>query len=745
MGIQGLLQFLKDASEPVHIKKYRGQTVAVDTYCWLHKGAFACAEKLAKGEPTDQYVSYCMKFVHMLLLNDVRPILVFDGCTLPSKKDVEKARREKRQVNLQRGKQLLREGKLSEARDCFSRSINITSSMAHDVIKAARAEGIECIVAPYEADSQLTYLNKVGSAQAIITEDSDLLAFGCKKVILKMDKFGNGLEIDQERLGMCKHLGDVFTEEKFRYMCILSGCDYLPSIHGIGLAKASKLLKIANNPDIITVIKKIGQYLKTNITVPDGYIEGFVRANNTFLYQLVFDPVNKKLVPLNPYEADVNPEDLSYAGPNFGDATALQVALGNVDIHTMEQIDDYNPNDPQPSQRRSHSWCRKGSSQTSSQSDGIWQRNSAPSANVAADRGKMEDKASPVPRGLIFPNNKKTAKRPPEGRVSDSDLFSQYSFAKSKKPKKEPDSLLTQLKNSSPEKILQPRDDGSNNKAVSPQPRIRNTFTAALHRRNEKCGSISVAGTRSRFFCKPSDLLNSLQTEKVQSDVSDPLREGNHKTETVKEELDESVEKEPSEDSRPQDVPASPLAGSRGGCFSWSGSLSASGSKPPAASPSLLSLQKFHRSKPCVETGAENGTMGLTNIWQENTDRSPSTNPFRIQSSPTGPEKTSGPVESGDSSTEELDSSLESPSQITVKTPPAFPERKVVICNGKVPGLSKPKSTLYAQGKKVKPTAPAKASGLSSRGLKKPTHNNENTPGLQVTINDLWKNFSFKK
>lgn len=54
MGIQGLLQFLKEASEPVHVQKYRGLTVAVDTYCWLHKGAFSCAERLAKGEPTDQ-------------------------------------------------------------------------------------------------------------------------------------------------------------------------------------------------------------------------------------------------------------------------------------------------------------------------------------------------------------------------------------------------------------------------------------------------------------------------------------------------------------------------------------------------------------------------------------------------------------------------------------------------------------------------------------------------------------------
>jgi len=74
------------------------------------------------------------------------------------------------------------------------------------------------------------------------------------QVFLKIDKFGNGLEIDQARLGNCKQLGNIFTEEKFRYMCILSGCDYLSSIHGIGLAKACKLLKLANNPDIIKVI-----------------------------------------------------------------------------------------------------------------------------------------------------------------------------------------------------------------------------------------------------------------------------------------------------------------------------------------------------------------------------------------------------------------------------------------------------------------------------------------------------------
>nr|XP_060500906.1 exonuclease 1 [Panthera onca] len=343
MGIQGLLQFIKEASEPIHVRKYKGQVVAVDTYCWLHKGAIACAEKLAKGEPTDKYVGFCMKFVNMLLSHGIKPILVFDGCTLPSKKEVEKSRRERRQANLLKGKQLLREGKVSEARECFTRSINITHVMAHKVIKAARSQGVDCLVAPYEADAQLAYLNKAGIVQAIITEDSDLLAFGCKKVILKMDQFGNGLEIDQARLGMCRQLGDVFTEEKFRYMCILSGCDYLSSLRGIGLAKACKVLRLANNPDIVKVIKKIGHYLKMNITVPEDYIKGFIRANNTFLYQLVFDPIKRKLIPLNAYEDDIDPETLSYAGQYFDDSIALQIALGNKDINTFEQIDNYNP------------------------------------------------------------------------------------------------------------------------------------------------------------------------------------------------------------------------------------------------------------------------------------------------------------------------------------------------------------------------------------------------------------------
>ncbi|XP_068105390.1 exonuclease 1 isoform X2 [Hyperolius riggenbachi] len=740
MGIQGLLQFLKEASQPINVKQYKGQTVAVDTYCWLHKGAFACAEKLAKGEPTDQYVTYCMKFVHMLVSHGVKPILVFDGCTLPSKKDVEKARREKRQANLQKGKQLLREGKLSEARECFSRSVNITSEMAHAVIQAARSEGVDCIVAPYEADSQLAYLNKNGFAQAIITEDSDLLAFGCKKVILKMDQYGNGLEIDQARFGMCKHLGDVFTEEKFRYMCILSGCDYLPSIHGVGLAKASKLLKIANNPDIVQVIKKIGQYLKSNITVPDGYIDGFIRANNTFLYQLVFDPLKRKLLPLNPYEDGIDPKELSYAGPNVGDSVAYQISLGNVDVNTMEKVDDYNPDSPQVKKPKSHSWSNR-----ISESGGLWNRNFTPCKDIKSeDKPKTEEKAR---RGLIIPNNSHPGKRPHGGTVSESDLLSQYSFSQSKKPRRESDNQLTKLKSSPPTtNVLRSLDDQAN-KTNAP-PKARNAFATLLQRKNEQSGSVSATGTRSRFFCKPSELPSSPSAEpsepaaKVPASPETPCEivqevdiNGDHEK-LSKDELTPSPGSEgDAEKSNSTSPPRKPR-----NCFSWSGSLAKGAYKPQALSPSLLSLQRFQRTKHGMESSMEEPKKDLLAKGLSSDDQTDST------IVPQEKRSKAGVLEIGDSDSEDMDKSLETSDEFSLKDSPihktAFPDRKPVP-KTKVSGLLKSKSFNSRPGVKLKPTGPAKASGLSSRAP--PRGNNENKPGLQATIGDLWKNFGYKK
>lgn len=46
MGITGLLPFLRGIQREVHVSSFGGRSVAVDAYCWLHKGAYACATQL---------------------------------------------------------------------------------------------------------------------------------------------------------------------------------------------------------------------------------------------------------------------------------------------------------------------------------------------------------------------------------------------------------------------------------------------------------------------------------------------------------------------------------------------------------------------------------------------------------------------------------------------------------------------------------------------------------------------------
>lgn len=63
--------------------------------------------------------------------------------------------------------------------------MDITHSMALQLIKECRKRNVDCLVAPYEADAQLAYLNMKNIAQVVITEDSDLILFGCTKVTTK--------------------------------------------------------------------------------------------------------------------------------------------------------------------------------------------------------------------------------------------------------------------------------------------------------------------------------------------------------------------------------------------------------------------------------------------------------------------------------------------------------------------------------------------------------------------------------
>ena len=94
MGILGLLPLLKDIQVKTSVSSFKGQTVGVDAYCWLHKGTYGCAKDVVLGQPTKVYIQYVMRRVNMLINFNITPILVFDGGHLPAKSEKEKERRE---------------------------------------------------------------------------------------------------------------------------------------------------------------------------------------------------------------------------------------------------------------------------------------------------------------------------------------------------------------------------------------------------------------------------------------------------------------------------------------------------------------------------------------------------------------------------------------------------------------------------------------------------------------------------
>lgn len=146
----------------------------------------------------------------------------------------------------------------------------------------------------------MAYLEKIGLVDGIITEDSDLLVFGCRKVLFKLDFAASTVvRISRSEFGSVTGTdGGIsltsWTDTQFRAMAILSGCDYLPSIPGVGLKTAWSLLRKHRSAEqVVRALRLEGKK-----AVPTNYLEAFRLAEKVFLHQRVYCPLDEKLVNL---------------------------------------------------------------------------------------------------------------------------------------------------------------------------------------------------------------------------------------------------------------------------------------------------------------------------------------------------------------------------------------------------------------------------------------------------------------
>lgn len=79
------------------------------------------------------------------------------------------------------------EGESREAFAAFNRAVYVSNDMIRKLVAVLKRMEIEFYVAPYEADAQLAFLSRTKFVDVVVSEDSDLIPYGCKTVRTRIE------------------------------------------------------------------------------------------------------------------------------------------------------------------------------------------------------------------------------------------------------------------------------------------------------------------------------------------------------------------------------------------------------------------------------------------------------------------------------------------------------------------------------------------------------------------------------
>jgi 5'-3' exonuclease len=280
MGIKNLHHFLRKTCPSVYstvpISKYAFKKIAIDT------SIFMCKYKSSNG---NSYIDSFLHLISVLRYNEVHFVFVYDTKAPPEKDLERKQRLEAREKNKIRVERIMetwynykQEHTLTEESILENTSLSIEDEVLlgfivklmdtdntisikkidleihklQNSILSIRTEdfnltkeffkacNIPFIDAEGEAEATCASLVRQGLVTAVLTEDTDVLAYKAPIMLHKMDILkGTFMEIDYEEI-----LNQLqFTDSQFLDFCIMCGTDYNTNIFKIGPDKAYKLLQ----------------------------------------------------------------------------------------------------------------------------------------------------------------------------------------------------------------------------------------------------------------------------------------------------------------------------------------------------------------------------------------------------------------------------------------------------------------------------------------------------------------------
>lgn len=224
MGIHNLLPFLRK-TVPSAFQVFQNSSnlkLAIDTPIFMYKYAYA----FGNGKPLCKRM---IQFVDDLREKNIEPTFVFDGGSVPQK--------------------------TKRKNDVAKPNQNDYSLLKEALLK----KQIIFYDAKFEAEALCAFLCHQNLVDGILTEDSDVLAYGSKNIILKWGH--NPIQINAHDVANKLNL----SFDQFQNFCILLGNDFNTRPKGYGPVKSLQLVKNQDFENIICNLPEEDSMKKTKI------------------------------------------------------------------------------------------------------------------------------------------------------------------------------------------------------------------------------------------------------------------------------------------------------------------------------------------------------------------------------------------------------------------------------------------------------------------------------------------------
>ncbi len=197
------------------LRRLQGQVIAIDTSIYIYKFLL-----------TDQLIEQTTEMITTFKKYDITPVFIFDGRPPPEKKELMQQRYNTKRQAQEEYEKLLQDPTVDPAllARIKGNALRIVTGDMDQVKQICDDNHVRWFQATGEADPLCAYLVNSGKANAVLSEDMDMFAYGCPCILRQFNLQAHTV-VKYNMQAILKDLG-ITSHAHFREILVISGTDY---------------------------------------------------------------------------------------------------------------------------------------------------------------------------------------------------------------------------------------------------------------------------------------------------------------------------------------------------------------------------------------------------------------------------------------------------------------------------------------------------------------------------------------